>query len=275
MSIFQDIGAAFNTKHNTVAGPGTPDAAVYGRTPGGAEKARDAAWAQQGNNDAAQAATAGAQGYANNQMYGSQDRGPQAMENAGLAQNEMDSRYGHQNGAIGLAGSMAAGNMPSQGAYQLQAGLNQGLAQQSSMAGSARGGASLATAQSNQNANSAAMNQNAFSAAGQLRASDMAQGRGLYGSLTSQQRAQDQDRMAQGNQMAQGNAARNDAYGLGMGNLANQFGEVGNAQDNVDFGYNQQGMAPINDQFQAEQQRRGWMAGNSKQVAGQNTQNQP
>ncbi len=255
---------------NIVQGAATPDAAQFGRKPGGAEAARDDAWSQQGNNDAAQKAVQGAQGGAYGEMYGSGTRNPQAREDAGLAQNEMDSRYGHQNGAIGLAGSMAAGNAPSQGAYQLQRGLDQGMAQQASMAGSARGSASLSTAQSNQGYNNANMQQNAFSAAGQLRASDMAQGRGLYGSLTSQQRGQDQERLAQGNAMAQGNAARNDAYGLGMGNLGNQFGEVGNAQDNTDFGYYQQGMAPINDQFQANQQRQGWTANNSKQNAAAN-----
>ncbi len=257
-----------------IVGPKTVDAAKYGGTGdlSGMTKARDEAWGQMANNDAAQAATVGAQGAANSAMYGSDVRGPQAREDAGLSQNETNSRYGHQNGAIGLAGSMARGNTPSQGAYQLQRGLDQGMAQQASMAGSARGGASLATAQSNQGYNNAAMQQNAFSAAGQLRASDMAQGRGLYGSLTTQQRGQDQERLGQANQMRQGNAARNDAFGLGMGNLANQFGELGNAQDQTDFGYDQMGMAPVNDQFQAEQQRQEWLAGNKKTIANQNTQ---
>ncbi|MDD5374474.1 hypothetical protein [Acidithiobacillus sp.] len=257
-----------------IKGPSTVDAAKYGGTPGqeGANIARDEAWKQTENNNAAQGATWGAARDANDSMYGSGTRGPQAQENAGLANNEAGARYGHQNGAIGLAGSMARGNTPSQGAYQLQRGLDQGMAQQASMAGSARGGASLATAQSNQGYNNAAMQQNAFSAAGQLRASDMAQGRGLYGSLTTQQRQQDQERLGQANQMQQGNAARNDKFGLGMGNLANQFGELGNAQDQTDFGYDQMGMAPINDQFQAEQQRQEWLAGNRKTVANQNIQ---
>lgn len=269
------IGEIFNKKQNVVAGPATPDAAQYGRTPGGAEAARNDAWAQQGNNDIAQGQSQSGMDWANNQMYGAEHRGPQSQENAGLAQNEVNSRYGDQNGAIGLARSLASGQSPSAAAYQLQAGLDQGLAQQTSMGRSARGAAGLSTAESNAGYNSANLQQNAFTQGGQLRAADMATGRGLYSSLTTQQRAQDQDRLGQANQMQQGNAARNDSYGLGMGNLANQFGELGNAQDNTDFGYNQQGMAPINDQFQANQQRQGWQAGNSKQVAGYNTQDKP
>ncbi len=247
-------------------------AANYGGHPGGDIEARNAAWGQQANNDAAQAQSAGGQSYANGQMYGAQSRGPQAQEDAGLAQNEMNSRYGDQNGAIGLARSLASGQGPSEGAYQLQRGLDQGLAQQTSMGRSARGSAAMATAEGNAGANSANLQQNAFTAGGQLRAQDMAAGRGLYGSMTTQQRAQDQGRLDQGNAMSQGNAARNDQYGLGMGNLANQFGELGNAQDQTDFGYYQQGMAPVNDQFQANQMATEWAAGNRKTAVNRNDQ---
>ena len=78
--------------------------------------------------------------------------------------------------------------------------------------------------------------------------------------------------LAQGNQMSQGNAARNDKYGLGMGQLGTQFGEVGNAQDQTDFGDYQQGMAPINDQFGANQMAQGWKSDVKRQVYADNTQ---
>lgn len=247
-------------------------AADYGRSPTGAIDARDAAWGQQKNNDADQAATQQGMTDAYGKMTGSQTRGPMSREDAGLAQNETNSRYGDQNGAIGLAGSMAAGQMPSQGAYQLQRGLDQGLAQQTSMGRSARGAAGLSTAESNAGYNSANLQQNAFTAGGQLRAQDMATGRGLYGSMTTQQRQQDQDRLAQGNAMSQGNAKRNDSYGLAMGSLGNQFGELGNAQDNTDYGYYQQGMGPINDQFQANQMAQSWNSGVQRQAFAENSE---
>lgn len=157
-------------------------------------------------------ATGQAQGY----------RGAMASENQQLSDQEAYSRGYHQNGALQLASEAAMGQAPSEAAYQMQYGLDQGLAAQQAQMGSARGNAGIALASGNAAANSANMMNQTYMQAGQLRAAEMAQARGLYGGLSGQQREQDQSRLQQGSQMSQFNAGLNDQYSLGMGNLANQ-----------------------------------------------------
>lgn len=152
------------------------------------------------------------------------DRGPQAFENQFLANREAESRYGDQNGALMLAREAAMGQAPSEAAWMMQRGLDQSLANQQAMMGSARGNAGIALASGNAAGNSAAMQNQAYGAASQLRANEMAQARGLYGGLAGQQREQDLNRLGMGNQMSQFNAGLNDQYSLGMGQLAGQQG---------------------------------------------------
>ncbi len=176
------------------------------------------------------------------------NRGAMAQENQGLANNFAGGANGNQAGAMGLAKSMAMGNSPSQAAYQLQDGLNQGLAQQSSIANSARGAGSMATAGSNAGYNQAAMQQNAFSQAGQLRAQDMAAGRGLYASMTDQERGQAGERMGQANDMAAGNATGNtsdrELVFMNIDNAGVNFGKVGNRMNGQDLSDMQHGHDP-------------------------------
>lgn len=155
------------------------------------------------------------------------NRGPQAFENQDLSNREAASRYGDQAGAMQLAREAAMGMAPSQAAYQLQSGLDRGLAQQSAIAGSARGGAGIALASANANAAGANMQSQAFTESGRMRAQEMADARGLYGGLSGQQRQQDLERLGMGNQMSQFNAGLNDSYRLGMGQLANQGSQTG------------------------------------------------
>lgn len=146
-------------------------------------------------------------------------QGRLVTENAQLAGNEGLSR-GEQQGATDLARDAAMGNAPSEAAYLMQHGLNQGVAQQQSQMASARGAGALANAQGNASANIAAMQNNTYTQAGALRAQEMAQARGMYGSLAGQMRGADQARLGQSNQMAQFNRQANDQYSLGLGNLA-------------------------------------------------------
>jgi hypothetical protein len=164
---------------------------------------------------------AGSQGnWAQNQAQA--DRGPQAIENQTLADREAASRYGDQAGAMQLTREAAMGMAPSQAAYQLQAGLDRGLAQQSAVAGGARGSAGIAMAGSQAGAAGANMSQQAYTEAGRLAAQESADARALYGNLATQQRGQDQNRLGMGNQMSQYNASQNDQYRLGMGSLSQQ-----------------------------------------------------
>lgn len=149
-------------------------------------------------------------------------RGPQAYESQGLSNLEYQARQGDQAGSLQLAREAAMGLAPSAAAFQMQAGLDQSLANQQAMVGGARGGAGLALASANQGANAANLQSQAFNAASQLRANEMAQGRQLYGQLSGQMREQDQARLGMGNQMGMFNANLNDQYRMGMGNMANQ-----------------------------------------------------
>lgn len=256
---------------NTIVLKRTP-AALYGRSPTGAEDARDEFWNQAGANDADQAGIRAGGAFAAGEAANAQTRGPMATENVQLANQAASGAGGHQQGAMGLARSMAMGQSPSEGAYQLQAGLDMGSQMQASMGRSARGGAALATGQANAQANTSNLQQNAFSQAGALRAREMAAGRGLYGSLAGQASEQDQARAGMANDMAQGNARRNDAYGLGAGAAQAGFADLGNQQSGQDLGYYQGGMNPINQQSDMYQQGQSWYANNQKTKVANNTQ---
>ncbi len=186
--------------------------------------------------------------------------GSRVNEDPGLSNQFAGGANGNVSGATGLARSMAEGQMPSAAAYQLQAGLNQGLAQQQSIGNSARGGAALATAQSNAQNNSAAMQQNAYSAAGQLRAQEMATGRGLYASLTDQTRGLSNDRLTQANDVTAGNGARADNFNLNMGGAAVGIGQVENRFNGQELNNDIRGHAPSVANDDAEEDYRVYLA---------------
>lgn len=191
-----------------------------------------------------------------------QEQGPQAYENQRLSNLEATSRGYHQEGALNLALQGALGNQPSAAAYQMQAGLDQALANQQAMAGGARGAAGLAVAQSNAGANMANLQQNAFNQAGQLRANEIAQYANMYGGLAGQQREQDLQRLGLGNSMSQFNAGNTTQRQLGFGQLANQANQ--NSQGwyaGMAHGYD------ANQQGQMEQNRlnyQGWESGQDR-----------
>ncbi len=241
----------------------TPVSADYGRDPAGADIARNEWWDRANQNDPQQAAVESAQTWANKQSTGAGAR-PGATEDSRLANNVAGGANGNQAGAVGLARSMASGMGPSEAAYQLQSGLDQGLRQQTAIGRSARGGAALATAGANAGYNRATMQQNAFTQGGLLRSRDMAAGAGMYGALAGQQREQATARLGQANEMGQFNAQQNDKYGLQMGQTALGLGEVANQHSQLDLGDYQQGMNPINAQTQARQGQKGWNVANQK-----------
>jgi hypothetical protein len=243
--------------------------ATYGRpagTPedpggfGGANKARDEWWKRRDDNDAQQGLVNNGMNYADSHAALGQSRGATAFEDQGLSDNEASGAGGHQQGAIGLAGTLARGQVPSQAAMQLQAGLNQGMSQQQSMAASARGGAALAVARPNADANIAAMQQSAFTQGGLLRSRDMAAGRGMLGTGLGQMQEQDQRRLGMANQLGQYNAEANDRFSLGMGAAANNLGGTAIGQDKNDLLWYQGGMTSVDAQSEADQQRKRWEA---------------
>ncbi len=248
-----------------------PGAAKYGRQAGGADIARDEWWGQQATNDGRQAANNSAFQWAQGQAAGG--TGNQAQENAQLAGNEASGAGGHQANAQGLARAMAYGMSPSEGAYQLQAGLDSASRMQSAIGRSARGGAALATAGANQQANTANLQQNSYTQGGLLRAQEMAQGRQMYGQQLGQQREQDQARMGMANEMSQFNAQQGDKYRLGMGQAAIGLGQAGLGGQEVDFNYYQQGMNPVNAQTQAQQQYQQWLDSARRQAVSGNQEN--
>lgn len=170
-----------------------------------------------------------------------QQTGPQAFENQQLSNNEATSRGYHQEGALNLALQGALGNQPSVAAYQLQSGLDRALANQSAIAGGARGAAGLATAQQNAAAAGANLQNQAFTEAGRLRAQEIQGYTGMYGQLAGQQREQDQARLGMGNQMSQFNAQNQTQRQLGFGQLANESQRTGQGwYGQMGHGYDQQ-----------------------------------
>lgn len=248
-----------------------PGAANYGRTPGGANAARDEWWNQMSQNDGRQGANLDAQRWAQQQSVNG--TGQQAQVDPRLAGNAGSGAAGNQAQATGLARSMAYGNSPSQAAYQLQAGLDSSSRQQQAMSRSARGGAALATAGRDGAANTSNLQQNAFSQAGLLRAQDMANGRSLYGSMLGQQREQSTALLGMQNEMDQFNAQQKDRYRLGMGQAGLQLGQVGNQQGELDLSNYQQGMNPVNAQTQAQQQYQQWLDSARRQSVSGNQEN--
>ncbi len=259
------------TKHVQLV---TPAAAQYGKTtpyPGGnnAVGARDEAWGQGAHNDTQQGQVDGAQKYANDAAKTGKGWSG-ADQNAGAAANQAGRAGGNQAGAIELARRMAMGSQPSQAAMQMQSGLNQATAQQRAIGGSARGGAAMATAQSNQLANTANLQQNAYTAAGMLKGQEMAAGRGLYGSMAQDSRGQDAAALAEANRMGQANAKSYDDYRMGMDNAGVQFGGVGLGQQGSDLDNFNRGMNPIYAQDDMNQQQKEWLYEDRRNAAASN-----
>lgn len=151
----------------------------------------------------------------------------QAQESQWLSDQEAGARAGDQSGSMQLLRQRAMGLGPSQAAYQLQAGLDKGLAHQSAIAGSARGLGALTQAQGNAGAAGANMQQQAFTEAGRLRAQEMANAQNMYNQASNTQRAQDQARLGQGSQMSQFNAGQRQNYGVQAGQLGLGYHRAG------------------------------------------------
>lgn len=245
------VNATYNRSAGTREDPGGQ---------GGAIKVQKDWWDQKDADAPQQGMVNGAANWANGQAALGQSRGPTAVEDETLARNEANGAGGHQQGAIGLAATLARGSQPSVAAQQLQSGLNQASAQQASMGRSARGGAAMAVAGANQQANTANLQQNAWTQGGILRARDMAAGRQMLGTGLGQMQEQDQKRIGQANQMTQFNAEQNDKYSLGMGAAAVGLGNTANGAEQNDLLWHQGGMTSVEAQSEAEQQNRHWLA---------------
>jgi len=185
------------------------------------------------------AANTSANGFMN-QAY---TNGPQSFENQTLADREAQARGGDQSGAIQLAREGAMGQSPSQAAWLMQSGLDQGIAGQQAMMGGARGNAGISNASGNAAAGAANLQNQAYTQAGALRANEMANYTNLYGNLANTQRQQDQSRLGLANANSQFNAGNTTQYRLGMGNLANQSRQTG-------LGYYSAAQNPYNSQMQ-------------------------
>lgn len=215
-----------------------PQQSYYGGYEGGAQDISGMGMGQMGK-------SGGMANWANLQAQYAGLRAPRAYESQALSDNAAQAR-GVLGGAIGLASEAARGKAPSEAEQLMKAGLNQSVANQSALTGSARGSNAMALAQGNQGANVAAMQQNTLNQMGALRAKEMAEARSLYGGLAGQLSSADLNRLQQGNQMAQFNANLNDQYAVNMGQLGNQASQLG-------LGWYQAAQNPINQQFVADQ----------------------
>ncbi len=197
---------------------------------------------------------------------------PGAQQNAYDAQNAAGGANGNQAGAIELARRQAMGQAPGASIQSLQQGLRQSTAQQAAMGRSARGGAALATAQSNQNANTSNLQQQAFSSAGMMRSQDMATGRGLYNTLAAQGRDQAGAMQDEANQFGLANQGARDSHSLGMGNAAVGFGGVANGFNGQAFNQTVAAMDPLAAQDEANQAYQEQLAAQRKQAVAANNE---
>lgn len=245
--------------------------AQYGGKAGGAAEARDEGLDRVGYNDAEQKAVQGGANYANGQAANGR---PGADQDAAAVANQASGANGNQAGAIELARRQAMGVTPGAGVMSLQRNLQAGSQQQSALAAGARGSAAIATGQQNAAANTSNMQQNAFSGAGMMRSQDMAAGRGLYGSLTGQARAQDQSALGEANQFGQAKAKAADDYQLGMGKAAVGLGQVGNAQNNQDFINSRNAFDATYADDDAKQDGQTWVSAKRKQAVAANQEDE-
>lgn len=190
-------------------------------------------------------------------------RSARAYEDNALSGNEEMGR-GEQAGSTMLAREAAMGLAPSQAEAALQQGFNRASAEQTSQAGGARGLAALSQAQNNASASQAALHQQTATESARLRAQEMAEARGLYGSLSGQLRQGDQGRLQIGNQMSQFNAGLNERYGERMGQMSDHAGVLGNAASQTALGnagmgrgYNQDANNVLGTQLNAGVQQQG------------------
>jgi hypothetical protein len=218
---------------NTIA---APTQTLYNNSSTGAVDARNKGLDRLGANDADSGAMDAGQDAARKAAAEAATRGPQVTQDAGIAGQVANGANGNRAGAIELARQQAMGMAPSQGAYQLQAGLDLGSQQQAAQARGARGSAALATGTANANANVSNLQQNAFTGAGMLRSQDMANGRGMYNTLTGQARDQSGQVLGEANNVGVTNQQMNDNHGLNMGNASVGLGGVSNGFNGEDFG---------------------------------------
>lgn len=169
------------------------------------------------------------QNWSNNMSNWAMSRGPTAVENQTLSNNDAMARGYDQAGSLQLLRQAAMGQMPSAAAYQMQNGLNQAVANQYATMGGARGNAGIALAQGNAGANIANLQNQTYNQASQLRAQEMANAQGLYNQGANTLRGQDQNRLQMANQMAQFNAQENDQMAQNYAN--NALGYANNAQN--------------------------------------------
>lgn len=165
-------------------------------------------------------------------------------QNASRAENQ---------GAVDLARGAAMGEAPSEAAYMMQAGLNSAMNNQQGLAAGARGAAAIANAQGNAMDNTAAMQQQAYTEAGRLRAQEMAQARGMYGTMANQLGGLDAQRQAQYYQNQLANRQSNDQ-------MTGQYLQAAQNRAQLANQYNQQGMSVQDRQLQANMQNQDMMA---------------
>ncbi len=260
MGLFDAMGGVFN-KDKTVIQKNIPAPANTGQITG-AENLQGEAAGRVSDNDPTQKVLAGASTAAGNMAANGR---PGAVMDPQAANNQASGANGNQAGAIELARRQALGLVPSAGVQQLQQGLNQASAQQTSMAAGARGSAALATAGANAAANRSNLQQNAFAGAGMMRSNDMAAGRGMYADLTGQARGQDASALGISNEFGMENAGAADKFALGMGEAAVGFGGVENAEHARDLNNQNtaQGVGYANDD--AAQDAQEWLGDSRKQ----------
>ncbi len=211
------------------------------------------------------------------QKYAGTNHGPSVVENQQLSNNESATRGGDEAGALQLQREAAMGYAPSQAAYQMQDGLNQSLAAQQAMQGSARGNAGIAMASANAASNGAALQNQTYNQAAALRAQEMATARGMYGGLAGDVRTRDQSRLGMATDVDKFNATDATNNRLGAGDLGAKYGNLGlgyyngavganDAQNRINLGNRSLDVGNANTDADREQQRKIFNAGQNTEL---------
>lgn len=241
--------------HSDFVNPGSAD---YGGGPDMRHAYEEVAADHITDNDAQQASNAGALANSVANMKG--DRGPQAVENAVLSNREAATR-GEQGKMLDLSMRAAMGQAPSEAAYNQKLAMNKIGSGLAGMQGSAKGLASLGSAQSVGGAQAGELAGEEAFKAGMGRSKEIGNAIGMYGSQAGQVRGQDLTRLGMSNQNNLFNTGLNNEWKVGNANLAAAQGGLGVSQDQMDQQWFGEYMKPTDIQFQLDQEMAAQEAG--------------
>lgn len=188
------------------------------------------------------------------------ERGPMAVENAGLTKRFADTR-GQQLDALGLSRAAAMGQAPSEAAYATRAGMNDSMGGFQGSLGSARGLTALSGAQALGGSALGSQASAVGTQGGMARSKEIGDSIGMLGTQAADVHGADLARLGQNSQNAMFNAGLNDDYRLGNLNMLAAQGNLASGQSAQDLAWQNAAVHGFDVNLNNEQQMAGMQAG--------------